>query len=233
MERHYEYNEKGEMKMDTYLNKYKGKYRVKAHYDEQTKDFIRDDDGNLEDSFGDFYLSGRRGIEVKHGVGSELACYIPVLKLGKGVLKSYHESTIGNAKNKSTNDIIDELKAGGYINDVDILSIEVFFTFDAKHLDTLAPIIKLKTSGANISPFSTKNLPKTPYTIPKEDMDKYKEAKEGLEGLEIARLNEQFIADNFDSDFKTNLRKEMLKPLQYFHKKKKWEDYCQFIKENA
>ena len=128
--------------------------------------------------------------------------------------------------------IVSELKNAGYVNDVDILSAEIFFTFDADHLDVLAPIIKLKTSGASISPFSTRNLPKAPYTIPKVDMDRYKKAKDGLSGLEIARLNEQFVAENFDSDFKTNLRKEMLKPVQYFHKHKMWDRYCEFIMEN-
>lgn len=214
------------------VNKYKGKYRVKAHYDLHTKDFIRDDEGNLDPDFGDFYLSGRSGIEVKHGVGAELACYIPKLQLGNNILKSYYDSVIGNHGDKSVDKIVSELKDGGYVNDVDILSTEIFFTFDADHLDALAPIIKLKTSGASISPFSTRNLPKTPYTIPKADMDKYKKAKDGLSGLEIARLNEQFIAENFDSDFKTNLRKEMLKPVQYFHKHKMWDRYCEFIERN-
>lgn len=219
--------------MDMYLvNKYKGKYRVKAHYDQQTKDFIRDDEGNLDPDFGDFYLSGRSGIEVKHGVGAELACYIPKLQLGNNILKAYYDSVIGNRGDKSVDKIVSELKNGGYVNDVDVLSTEIFFTFDADHLDTLAPIIKLKTSGASISPFSTRNLPKAPYTIPKADMDKYKKAKDGLSGLEIARLNEQFIAENFGSDFKTNLRKEMLKPVQYFHKAGAWDRYCEFIERN-
>lgn len=219
--------------MDMYLtNRYKGKYRVKAHYDLQTKDFIRDDEGNLDPDFGDFYLSGRGGIEVKHGTGSELACYIPKLQLGNNILKAYYDSVIGNRGDKSVDKIVSELKNSGYVNDVDILSTEIFFTFDADHLDTLAPIIKLKTSGARISPFSTRNLPKAPYTIPKEDMDKYKKAKGELTGLEIARLNEQFIAENFDSDFKTNLRKEMLKPVQYFHKYKMWDRYCEFIERS-
>lgn len=219
--------------MDLYLTKkYRGKYRVKAHYDLHTKDFIRDDEGNLDPDFGDFYLSGRSGIEVKHGVGSELACYIPKLQLGNNILKSYYDSVIGNRGDKSVDKIVGELKNGGYINDVDILSTEIFFTFDADHLDALAPIIKLKTSGASISPFSTRNLPKAPYTIPKADMDKYKKAKDGLTGLEIARLNEQFIVENFDSDFKTNLRKEMLKPVQYFHKIGVWDRYCEFVRES-
>ena len=69
--------------MDNYLTThYKGKYRVRANYDQSTNDFVRDAEGNLDDSFGDFYLLGKAGIEIKHGTGSELACYIP--RLGTG-----------------------------------------------------------------------------------------------------------------------------------------------------
>lgn len=220
--------------MDNYLwTHYGKKYRVRAHYDQQTNDFIRDDNGELDPDFGDFYMSGTGGIEIKHGTGSELACYIPKLQKGNNVLRNYYEATTGKSyKNKSMDAIVKALKESGYVNDCDIMSIEVFFTFDAKHLDILAPIVKLRTSGARISPFSTRNLPKAPYTIPKADMDKYKKAKDGLSGLEIARLNEQFIAENFDSDFKTNLRKEMLKPIQYFHKEGLWDRYCEFVMAN-
>ena len=219
--------------MDNYLvSHYKGKYRVKAHYDLDTNDFIRDAEGELDDSFGDFYLSGRSGIEIHHGVGSELACYVPKLQLGNNVLKSYYEVMIGKRGKKSIDKIVEELKESGYVNDVDILSIEVFFTFDAKYLDDLAPIIKLKTSGATISPFSVKNLPRKPYTIPKKDMDMYKEAKGELTGLQISRIQDAYIREKCDKDFKTKMKKEMLKANQYIHKLGLWEDYCGYIKEN-
>lgn len=220
--------------MDNYLvSHYKGKYRVKAHYDLDTNDFIRDAEGELDDSFGDFYLSGRSGIEIHHGVGSELACYIPKLQLGNNVLKSYYEVMIGKRGKKSIDKIVEELKESGYVNDVDILSIEVFFTFDAKYLDDLAPIIKLKTSGATISPFSVKNLPRKPYNIPKADMDIYKEAKGELTGLQISRIQDAYIREKCDKDFKTKMKKEMLKANQYIHKLGLWEDYCGYIKENS
>ena len=220
--------------MDNYLvSHYKGKYRVKAHYDLDTNDFIRDAEGELDDSFGDFYLSGRSGIEIHHGVGSELACYIPKLQLGNNVLKSYYEVMIGKRGKKSIDKIVEELKESGYVNDVDILSIEVFFTFDAKYLDDLAPIIKLKTSGATISPFSVKNLPRKPYNIPKADMDIYKEAKGELTGLQISRIQDAYIREKCDKDFKMKMKKEMLKANQYIHKLGLWEDYCNYIKENS
>lgn len=175
--------------MDNYLTThYKGKYRVRAHYDKSTNDFVRDADGNLDDSFADFYLSGRAGIEIKHATGSDLACYIPKLKVGTGVLKSYYEKCIGGYGNKSIEKIVTELQAAGYMGDCDILSAEVFFIFPAKYLDDLAPIVKLKTAGASMSPFSTRNLPRAPYEIPKKDMDAYKEAKGELNGLQISRI---------------------------------------------
>ena len=219
--------------MDNYLTQhYKGTYRVKAHYDLSTNDFVRDAEGELDDSFGDFYLSGRNGIEVHHGVGSELACWVPKLQLGNNVLKSYYDATIGNHGKKSISTLVEELKHEGYINDCDILSMEVYFTFDAKHINILAPIIKLKTSGANISPFSVKNLPRRPYTIPKKDMDVYKKSKGELTGLQISRLQDAFIRENFDDNFKSEMKKEMLKANQYIHKTGRWEDYCNYIKKN-
>lgn len=219
--------------MDNYLTQhYKGKYRVKAHYDLSTNDFVRDAEGNLDESFGDFYLSGRSGIEIKHGVGSELACYVPKLQLGNNILKSYYDSAIGNHGKKSMDTIINDLQKNGYVNECDVLSKEIFFTFNAKHLDVLAPIVKLKTAGASISPFSTRNLPKKPYTIPKKDMDKYKYAKGELTGLQISRLQDSFIRECMDADFKSKMKKEMLKANQYIHKVGQWDNYCKWIKEN-
>lgn len=92
--------------------------------------------------------------------------------------------------------------------------------------------MRLKTAGANISPFSVRNLPKSPYTIPKKDMDKYKEAKGELTGLQISRLQDSFIDKKCDKDFKTKMKKEMLKANQYIHKIGLWNDYCEWIKEN-
>ena len=140
---------------------------------------------------------------------------------------------IGNRGKKSIPTLVEEMKREGYINDCDILSIEVYFTFDAKYLDDLAPIIKLKTSGASISPFSVKNLPRRPYTIPRKDMDYYKECKGELTGLQISRLQDAFIKEKFDDNFKTEMKKEMLKANQYIHKIGRWKDYCDYIKESS
>ena len=219
--------------MDLYLvKKFKGIYRVKAHYDLETNDFIRDMDGNIDSDFADFYLSGRSGIEIKHGVGSKLACYIPKLQLGNNILRSYYSALIGDYKDKSMDIICKELIEHGYAEDIDILSSEVFFIFDVKYIDVIAPIVKLKTSGAKISPFSTRNLPKAPYTIPSKDLEEYQKAKGNLTGLEVGRLQEAFILSTFPATVRQDMRKEMLKGNQYIHKHGKWHDYCKYMEEN-
>jgi hypothetical protein len=217
--------------MDLYLvNHYKGKYRVKAHYDKETNDFIRDPEGNLDDSFADFYLSGRSGIEIKHASGSDLVCYVPKITLGNNVLKGFYDRIIGNHGSKTVETIVKELQAGGYIGECDILSTEVFFIFPAKYLDDLNKIVKLKTSGASISPFSTRNLPKAPYTIPKKDMDLYKTCKGDLTGLQVSRIQDEFIRECCDDDVKQRMKKEMLKANQWFHKHGMWDAYCKYIR---
>ena len=51
---------------------------------------------------------------------------------------------------------------------------EVVFKFHYEKKDQLEKYLKPKTSAANRSPFSTKNLPKSNYIIPDEDLDMYK-----------------------------------------------------------
>ena len=218
--------------MDNYLTShYKGKYRVRAHYDKSTNDFVRDFEGNLDDSFGDFYLLGKSGIEIKHGVGSELACYVPKIGVGYNVLREYCKATTGK-KIQDVDKVVEELKASGYINDCDILSKEIFFMFDAKHLDTLAPIIELRTSGASMSPFNTRNLPQAPYDIPEKDNKKYKKAIEGMSIFGIKEIQERFLIETFGEDVKSKMRLEMLKGKQYIHKHGHWDEYCKYIKDN-
>ena len=53
------------------------------------------------------------------------------------------------------------------IIDITYYDGEILFTFKNIHLDNWADIFKLKKSGANISPLSLKNLPKSEYVINK------------------------------------------------------------------
>lgn len=53
--------------MANYLfKKYKGQFRVKANYDLSTNDFPRDELGNIDSSFDDFYIPCASGGKIRH-----------------------------------------------------------------------------------------------------------------------------------------------------------------------
>ena len=47
--------------MSDFLKKYVNTYRVKAHYDKETNDFPRSYDGNIDDTFDDYYIPCQKG----------------------------------------------------------------------------------------------------------------------------------------------------------------------------
>ena len=69
------------------------------------------------------------------------------------------------------------------------------FKFKAKDIHYIAELMKAKTAGANISPLSSKNLPKSTIEIPSEENAKYKEI--------ISSVNEvdTLIIYHFTNDF--------------------------------
>lgn len=217
------------MAKDMYLwTHYKGKYRVFPKLDLSTNDFPRDSDGEIDDSYSDFFLKGKSKIEILHGWGSMLACYIPSNGVGYNVVRQY--CTLMTSKEyKDYNVAAQELIKNGYMNNIDFLDGEVYFEFNAKYLDDLNKIIKLKTSGASISPLSNKNLPKTPYDVPDKDMELYKRAKEGIVPLAIGRLNSEFGKQIWGNEYNAKLRESHMKAMQFFHKENKWKEYCEFL----
>ena len=98
------------MAQDKYLfTHYKGKYRTYPELTTDTNDFIRDINGDIDEDYSDFYLKGRSGIKIKHGVGSELSCYIPSNGLGYNVVREYCKLMCGNEYkdyNKAANVLI-------------------------------------------------------------------------------------------------------------------------------
>lgn len=217
--------------MDRYLcEHYKGKYRVFPHLDLDTLDFPRDSNNEIDNSYADMFLKAKSGIEIKHGYGSELALYSPRTGVAYNVLKDYYKQVVGKESN-SYYQAAQKLIESGYINNIDFMDGEVMFTFDAKYLDILHKIIKIRTAGANISPFSAKNLPKQKYVIPDTDMNQYKKAKEGIEPLTISRLNSIFGKENFGINYNIKLRKSHLKAIHFFHKNNLWQKYCEYLIE--
>ena len=213
--------------MDRYLEThFKGQYRIFAELDQDTQDFVRNDKGEYEESFGDFYIKGSSKIKIKHGCGSELSCYIPSFGKGMNILRQIYTDKIEPFdKDKHDNEhIAKQLVKKGILVDCDLLDGEIYFIFKANMIDYIADLVGAKTSGAKISPFSVKNLPKEVYIIPEQDENKYKKLIKDLEMAQINQANRQFI---FDHKIEKNKK---LKQKQQIHKAGLWNEYCEFLK---
>lgn len=69
--------------------RYKGTYRLKAHIDQNTNDFPRDENGQLDTD--DIYIKCANGSQIYsygHGI---LIAYIPSLGRGHNILRSIAE----------------------------------------------------------------------------------------------------------------------------------------------
>lgn len=202
------------------MTHYKGKYRLKAPYDLKTKQFPREESGLFSDN--DVYIDCYNNIQIfsyGHGI---LNCYIPSIGRGHNILKTIKEE-IGE-------DIILHTEE---------TDSEVLFRFHAKHMDKLEKYLKPKTSGANISPFSTKNLPKSKYSIPDEDLNTYKKLIENIpqnQIIALVHISKNFLQSlttkkNTYEDIKADMALKGLKGKEYIHNIGKWNEYIKYLEE--
>ena len=185
-----------------------------------TNNFSRKLNGNLEDI--DVYIDCYHGNKVFHYGHSILQAYIPSLIRGHNIIKSIHENF-----------------GQDIIFDIEETDSEVLFKFDAKYDSEIIPLLKPKTSGAGISPFSSKNLPKTIYKIPDEDFVKYKNIvakipKERI--LDITHMTNRFLKSlatkrNTWENIKADMSMKGLKGKEYIHSIDKWEDYITYLQK--
>lgn len=241
--------------MAQYLRKYVGTYRVKADYDLETKDFPRDEHGSLDSSFDDLYIECKNNIKIRHGVGNVLSCFIPSKPRGMNILRQIYEDKVSKKlpkeKDKYLETLCAELVEKEILVSAEVLDFEVYFEFKAVEIDYIAKLVGAKTNGKSISPFSEKNLPKTPYKIPDKDMKLYKAAtknlptktvvmqgksREMIDGLLVKKLNKEFDeiiiksqADGFDVNKDRKLKG--LKGKDYIHSIGMWKEYCKFLEE--
>ena len=243
--------------------KYVGTYRVKAEYDLSTNDYPRIEGVGLDPSFDDLYIDCANKIKIKHGTGSTLSCYIPSKQRGMNVLRKIHEDKI--SKTLPTEKTVDQKKYlenlckalvdKGVLVSAEVLDYEVYFEFSADMVDYIAKLVGAKTYGSSISPFSPKNLPKTPYKIPEKDMKLYREAikdfptktviiqgksRTTVDGLLVGRVTGEFdkvisAQQSKKFDIKQDRKKKGLKGKEYIHSfgSDMWSQYCDFLKEHA
>ena len=116
---------------------------------------------------------------------------------------------------------------------------EILFMFSTKDADNIIPLLKPKTSGASISPFSSRNLPKSQYNIPDEDLVMYKNitAKIPRERiLNITHMTNRFLKTlvtkrNTWENIKADMSMKGLKGKEYIHSIDKWEDYIKYLQK--
>ena len=120
-------------------------------------------------------------------------------------------------------------------------SSEVMFRFNAKDMERLEPFLKPKTSGASISPFSSRNLPKNKdYKIPDEESLQYKLIVEKIGQkriIELTHITNSFLQSlitkkNTWEDIKADMALKGLSGKNYIHSIGKWKEYISYLERN-
>ena len=203
------------------MMRYKGTYRLKAPYDLVTNQFPRKLNGSLE--YADIYIDCQFGNQIYHYGQSILQAYIPSLIRGHNIINQIYSD--------GKSDII---------FDIEETDTEVFFNFNSKHIDYIASLLKAKTNGANISPFSSKNLPKNKeFKIPEEELVKYKNIVQNIPKeciLNLSHMTNSYLKSLSNrkrkwEDIKADMALKGLKGKEYIYSIGKWEDYIKYLKK--
>lgn len=201
--------------------RYKGQYRLKTEIDKKTKMFPREYTGQFADN--DVYIDCQKGVRIHHYGKSILEAYVPSLQRGHNIIKAikeqFHEEIIFHIEES------DE---------------EVLFRFHSKYMKDLEPILKPKTSGASISPFSSKNLPQNKsYKIPDEEILVYKEIVQKIGKnriIELTHATNNYLKSlvtkkNTWENIKSDMALKGLKGKEYIHSIGKWNKYIKFLEQ--
>ena len=202
------------------ITHYKGKYKLLAPYDKRTNQFPRKLDGTYEDI--DVFIACANNITISYYGKSILEVYIPSIGRGHNIIKAI-KSELGD-------NIIFNIKETSH---------EVLFQFKAQDMEKLEKYLKPKTNCANRSPFSNKNLPKTKYKIPDEDLLRYKDLMKNLSQKEV--LSFGLYTNNFIKSIvtkkntleyiKADMAVKGLKGKEYIHSIGKWNEYIKYLEK--
>ena len=201
--------------------KYKGKYRLRTPIDKSTNMFPREYNGQFADA--DVYIDCANKVTISsygHGI---LEVYIPSIGRGHNIIKAI-QSELGD---KVINNIVETDE-------------EVIFQFHSKYMEQLEPYLKPKTSGADISPFSSRNLPKSKYNIPNEDLVTYKEIVSKIpknELISLVHTTNKFLETYTKKklkgvDIKADMALKGIKGKDYIHSIGAWDKYIEYLKKN-
>lgn len=183
--------------------------------------FNRKLDGTFEDV--DCYIDCLHGNRIYYYGRNKLQAYVPSIGRGHNIIKA-----------------IKQQFQGEIIYDIEETDAEILFKFSTKDADKIIPLLKPKTNGANISPFSSKNLPKNKtYKIPYEDQVTYKNIVSKIpreNTLAITHSTNSFMKSlatkkNTWEDIKADMALKGLRGKEYIHSIGKWDEYIKYLEK--
>lgn len=216
--------------VSNYMTKFVGKYRVLPELDIQTHDVPRDVYGNICDGYDDLYIPCKGGAKIfYYGMGENKSAILSAYFPKKNTI--YRE-----IKNKITTSC-------GW--DFEESQEEGLFKFFAENIDEIAKIMGAHTRGANISPFSIRNLPMSKnVVIDGKMLEQYKKIVDCIpqsDLLIVSRITNDFIekviVKQFDGkDKQLECKKEMKRlclyrqPKEYIYYKGEFENYLEYLR---
>lgn len=208
-----------------------------AEIDQNTNDFPRDETGKIEEN--DVYIQCSKNCKVYHYGKSVLVAYIPSLGRGHNILLSIAKDKLGIEDRIDYEELYRKLEKENTVFDIVENDSEIEFKFNAKNIEYIMQYLNPKTSGCNISPFSTRNLPKSDYKIPDEDLVVYNKIM--AEKYSERFLDIRYITNNFlksisnkqcnEEKIKADMKLKCMKPKQYIHFIGKWNEYLKALNE--
>ena len=233
-------------------DKFKGIYRLRTPYDTNTNTFPRDTNGNYSDH--DIYIDCLNNIQIfYYGNRGVLQAYIPSLGRGRNIVKQIYSDYIKDVNSSTYSSKCIIMGKEGYhieyeslykdselnkiIFDIEETDEEVLFKFKWTLMNDFEKYLKPKTSAADRSPFSSKNLPKSDYTIPDEDIAAYKNIVSTIpkeDALKLGRITSEYIkslgkSKKKQDEIKADMKKKMLKSKEYIHCIGKWDAYLKYL----
>ena len=211
--------------MSYLASKYKGLYRVLPDLDWQTNSFPIDCDGARDEDM--VYIPCQNDNKIMYYGNGILIGYVSTIMRGRNIKKEMKKQKIE-------------------LVDYDESDEEVMFKFKAKDIEQVAELMKAKTYGASISPFSNKNLPKNKdIKIPDEEIERYKSISSKVDKKDMLKFktwNSSFLNDilqkkirkdtkNKSYDYKKDMKKMKLgrQVKEFIFAKNMWEDYLVYL----
>lgn len=223
-----------------FIKEYKRKYRLKCHIDQFTNDFPRNANGSIETN--DVYIKCKCECQIYYYGKDILVAYIPSIGRGHNILKSLGKELCNidyNIDYTNYDELYNALYKQGAISYIMENDEEIEFRFHSNYMNIISKYLQPQTFGAGINPFSVKNLPKTNYKIPSNNIETYKNITASVENkLLISRITQNFINNIIGKDIRfkgknmsQEMKKQMLRGKEFIHSNGYWQQYIVYLQE--